>query len=65
MQNDRYSSSRQPTYCNWCCTHYVVGQSRARENTIFCTKRCEIEARFWLNAVLQSVQQIRKNDAAL
>ncbi len=65
MQSDRYSSNRQSTHCNWCCTHYVVGQSRARENNVFCTKRCEIEARFWLHELLEAVQRSRKNDAAL
>ena len=54
MQNDRYSSSRQFSHCAECSGEYVIGTSRARDNAIFCSKRCEIEANFWLKNLLEA-----------
>ncbi len=38
--------------CLWCETQYGTAASRARDNAIFCSRRCEAEARYWLFSVL-------------
>ncbi len=38
--------------CVWCQTQYGRAASRARDNSLFCSRRCEAEARFWLFALL-------------
>jgi hypothetical protein len=60
MQNDRYSNPGITIgACTWCYTEYVIGCSRAREQSVFCSKKCEIEARFWLLDVLKEVDKSR------
>lgn len=56
MQNDRYSLSREYTQCLRCSGEYVIGTSRARDNSTFCSKKCEIESRFWLKDVLDTIE---------
>jgi hypothetical protein len=34
--------------CTWCKAEYAVASSRARDQRTFCSKKCEMEARFWL-----------------
>jgi len=53
MQNDRYAG-RQVGTCIWCVSEYDLAFSRARDNVHFCTKKCEIEARFWLHYQLKA-----------
>ena len=56
MQNDRYSNPGITIgACAWCRAEYVIGCSRAQEQSVFCSKKCEIEARFWLVDVLKDV----------
>ncbi len=55
MQNDRYAG-RQVGTCIWCSCEYDVAFSHARDNGHFCTKKCEIEARFWLHDQLKPPQ---------
>ncbi len=43
--------------CVWCCSRYQGSQSHARSTELFCSRRCETEARYWLFAVLSKVQQ--------
>jgi hypothetical protein len=63
MQNDRYSNPGITIgACAWCCTEYVIGCSRAREQCVFCSKKCEIEARFWLLDILKQVEKSRGED---
>jgi hypothetical protein len=63
MQNDRYSNPGIILgTCAWCCTEYVVGCSRAREQCVFCSKKCETEARFWLLDVLKQVSRGEGDD---
>jgi len=60
MQNDRYSNPGITLgACVWCCAEYVIGCSRAHEQGVFCSKKCEIEARFWLHDVLTDVEKSR------
>ncbi len=34
--------------CTWCKSTYYVDASHARDQATFCSKKCEMEARFWL-----------------
>ncbi len=34
--------------CTWCKSQYSPESSRARDQRTFCSKKCEMEARFWL-----------------
>ena len=36
------------TECTWCKSKYYVEASHARDQHTFCSKKCELEARFWL-----------------
>jgi hypothetical protein len=55
MQADRYSTNQSVHSCTWCHSEYAEAYSRARETGVFCSKKCEIEARFWLRESLQQV----------
>ncbi len=55
MQADRYSTNQSVQTCTWCNSEYAEAYSRARESGVFCCKKCEIEARFWLRESLGSV----------
>ena len=62
MQNDRHNNQGITVgACVWCRSEYVVGCSRAREQNIFCSKKCEIEARFWLVDVLRDIEKLRQS----
>lgn len=60
MPNER-SSNHGITIgaCIWCRSEYVIGCSRAYAQNIFCSKKCEIEARFWLIELLRGVESLR------
>ncbi len=45
--------------CVWCCAHYSSAHTRARTVELFCSRRCETEARYWLFAILSKVQEWR------
>jgi hypothetical protein len=36
------------TECTWCKSTYHVEASHARDQATFCSRKCEMEARFWL-----------------
>lgn len=36
------------TRCTWCRSRYQIALSHARDQNTFCSKKCELEARFWL-----------------
>ncbi len=61
MQQDRYTD-RQRGECSWCRAEYIACFSRARSADLFCTKKCEIEARFWLLDLLNAIEKARKID---
>ena len=61
MQNDRYAGQKVGT-CIWCSSDYELAYSRARDNGHFCTKKCEVESRFWLHDQLK--QPIAPDDQA-
>jgi hypothetical protein len=63
MSNDRGSNHGiNIGDCVWCTSQYVVGCSRAQEQNIFCYKRCEVEARFWMIELLRGVESLRRRD---
>lgn len=45
--------------CVWCDSQYYASGSAARSIELFCSRRCETEARYWLFAVLSRVQEWR------
>ncbi len=52
MPDNPPSKSRQP--CVWCAADYAYEYSKARQTAIFCSRRCELEARYWLFSVLSA-----------
>jgi hypothetical protein len=48
MQPNQYDAATATAVCVWCYSQYLRSTSRAREGQTFCSKKCEIEARFWL-----------------
>jgi len=40
-------------FCVWCEHEYSPPHSRARTAAMFCSQRCEVEARCWLLTELQ------------
>jgi len=40
--------------CVWCERNYNPGESHARTSGLFCSVKCEVEARFWLVARLEA-----------
>lgn len=52
MQADRYNTNQSVHCCTWCNAEYAEAYSRARETGVFCSKKCEIEARYWLRESL-------------
>jgi hypothetical protein len=56
MQSDRYLNSKTAsTTCMWCDCEYRVMSSRAADSQVFCRRRCEVEARFWLYELLKAL----------
>jgi hypothetical protein len=49
MQPNQYDAATSTAVCVWCYSQYLRSTSRAREGQTFCSKKCEIEARFWLH----------------
>jgi len=43
------------TDCTWCKSEYEIAASHARDQRTFCSKKCELEARFWLFRLFQPV----------
>jgi hypothetical protein len=41
------------TDCSWCKSDYEIAGSHARDQQTFCSKKCELEARFWLFRLFQ------------
>jgi hypothetical protein len=42
-------------FCVWCAQEYAPPESRARNAAMFCSQRCELEARSWLLVELQAL----------
>jgi hypothetical protein len=54
MQPNRYDAVTSTAVCLWCYSQYLTSASRAREGQIFCCKKCEYEARYWLQENVKS-----------
>jgi len=48
MQPNQFDAATSTAVCVWCYSQYLRSTSRAREWQTFCSRKCEIEARFWL-----------------
>ncbi len=55
MQADRYGTNQSVNHCAWCSSEYDEAYSRARDTELFCSKKCELEARYWLRDRLDNV----------
>jgi hypothetical protein len=40
--------------CVWCESEFSPRESRARTTELFCSQKCEVEARYWLVSELQA-----------
>jgi hypothetical protein len=54
MQPNRYDAATSTAVCLWCYSQYLKSTSRAREANTFCSKKCEYEARDWLQESVSS-----------
>jgi hypothetical protein len=54
MANQGNNAKAPASTCVWCESDYVPASSRARTASLFCCTKCEVEARFWLVARLES-----------
>jgi hypothetical protein len=57
------SSSNDDSHpCAWCCDDFQESTSIAFAPDLFCSRRCEIEARYWLFDQIQSAVLFRNGD---
>ena len=54
MQPNRSDALTSTAVCLWCCSQYLTTASRARDGQSFCCKKCEYEARYWLQESVNS-----------
>lgn len=47
------------TGCTWCRSQYQIAASHARDQRTFCSKKCELEARFWLFRLFQPAEDAK------
>jgi hypothetical protein len=52
--------SKEKLFCLWCFVEYVRGSSHARAAQHFCSKKCEVEARYWLFLSARSVKLLEE-----
>jgi hypothetical protein len=57
MQPNKYDAATTTAVCLWCYSQYLKSTSRARDGQTFCSKKCEIEARFWLHDNLKTATE--------
>jgi hypothetical protein len=57
MQPNKYDAATTTAVCVWCYSQYLKSTSRARDGQTFCSKKCEIEARFWLHDNLKTATE--------
>ena len=57
MQPNQYDAATSTAVCLWCYSQYLRSTSRAREGQTFCSRKCEIEARFWLHDNLKPANE--------
>jgi hypothetical protein len=57
MQPNRSDAATSTAVCLWCYSQYLKSTSRARDGHTFCSKKCEFEARDWLQAKVNSASE--------
>jgi hypothetical protein len=57
MQPNRPDALASTAVCLWCSSQYLTTASRARDGQAFCSKKCEYEARYWLQESLRTIEQ--------
>ncbi len=57
MQPNRSDAATSAAVCLWCYSQYLKSTSRARDGHTFCSKKCEIEARDWLQESVRSASE--------
>ena len=57
MQPNRYDAATSTAVCLWCYSQYLRSTSRAREGQTFCSRKCEIEASFWLHDIVKPANE--------
>jgi hypothetical protein len=57
MQPNQYDAATSTAICLWCYSQYLKTTSRARDGRTFCSKKCEHEARYWLQDSVKSVNE--------
>jgi hypothetical protein len=57
MQSDRYSpDDGKLSSCAWCSAEMGENALPAKSAAVFCSRRCEIEANFWLYAEMCAIE---------
>ena len=56
MNNQNHEPLADSGNCVWCEAEYSPEESRARTAALFCSHKCEVEARYWLVSELQTVR---------
>ncbi|MGB8886350.1 MAG: hypothetical protein WCC87_06470 [Candidatus Korobacteraceae bacterium] len=57
MQPNRPDAATSAAVCLWCYSQYLKSTSRARDGHTFCSKKCELEARDWLQESVKSANE--------
>lgn len=57
MQPNQYDAATSTAVCVWCYSRYLTSTSRARDGQTFCCKKCEYEARYWLQESVKSASE--------
>ena len=55
MKNQGSEPPADSGICVWCESEFLREQSRARTAELFCSHKCEVEARYWLVGELQAL----------
>ncbi len=57
MQPNRSDAATSAAVCLWCYSQYLKSTSRARDGHTFCSRKCELEARDWLQEKVKSASE--------
>ena len=53
MQPNKYDAATSTAVCLWCYSQYLKSTSRARDGQTFCSRKCELIGRSWLENSLK------------
>jgi hypothetical protein len=57
MTNPSLEPRAESGICVWCESEFLRDGSRARTPELFCSQKCEVEARYWLVSELQTLNR--------